>query len=379
MAGLYIHIPFCRQKCHYCNFFSVATKKHHREIFRALLDEMRLRRNYLDGEPLHTIYFGGGTPSLFAPDQLHKIIETAEKLYGLYEHAEITVEANPDDINEQWLSQLKNTKANRLSIGLQSLRDSDLEYLNRVHSGREAIAAVELARKHGFDNLSVDFIYGFPTLTDENWEDNLRWAVDQKVPHISAYALTVEPGTALELFIRKGKYQPVSDETAERHFLMMSEFLGNHGYEHYEISNLALPGKYARHNTAYWSGEKYLGIGPSAHSFDGNSRQWNVSAIGSYLECISKGKPDFEREVLSIIQKANEYIMTSLRTMWGMDMAKLEKEFDEPVARKVEIALSTYQDSDLLKIAGKKVTLTQKGKLFADRIASDLFVEEGRS
>lgn len=376
MAGLYIHIPFCRQKCHYCNFFSLATRKYHDQVYQALKDEMHLRRNYMDEEKLDTIYFGGGTPSLYAPQKLQEIIETAEKLFGLNPDPEITVEANPDDITEEWLDNLKATKMNRLSIGLQSLHDNDLEYLNRAHSGKEAKNAVELARDYGFENLSIDFIYGFPTLSDEKWLANLQWAVAHKVPHISAYALTVEPGTALDLFIRKGKYRPVSDEAAERHFMLMSDFLGEHGYEHYEISNLALPGKYARHNTAYWSGEKYLGIGPSSHSFDGISRQWNIASIKGYLEGIQNGKPDFEREVLDPVQHLNEYIMTSLRTMWGMDMAKMERDFDKKMAAKIIASLENYRKSDLLTCADGKVFLTPKGKLFADRIASDLFVEE---
>ncbi len=376
MAGLYIHIPFCRQKCHYCNFFSLATRKYRDEIHKALMDEIHLQRNYLNGEKLDTIYFGGGTPSLYAPKKLQLIIETAEKLFGLNPDPEITVEANPDDINEDWLQELKQTQVNRLSIGLQSLHDTDLKYLNRVHSGAEAKNAVELARSFGFENLSIDFIYGFPTLTDEKWLANLQWAVAQKVPHISAYALTVEPGTALDLFIRKGKYRPVNDETAERHFLMMTEFLGERGYEHYEISNLALPGKYARHNTAYWSGEKYLGIGPSAHSFDGISRQWNVASIKGYIEAIGKGKPDFQCEVLTRAQRLNEYIMTSLRTMWGMDLVKMERDFGEKMAARINNSLDAYRNTDLLKCVGDKVFLTQKGKLFADRIAGDLFVDE---
>ena len=344
-------------------------------MHRALMDEMRMQRNYPDGEKLETLYFGGGTPSQYAPQKLQEIIETAEKLFGLNPDPEITVEANPDDINEEWLQKLKQTKVNRLSIGIQSLHNSDLEYLNRVHSGEQAKSAVERARKYGFRNLSIDFIYGFPTLTDEKWLANLQWAVAQKVPHISAYALTVEPGTALDLFIRKGKYRPVSDESAERHFMLMSEFLAARGYAHYEISNLALPGKYARHNTAYWSGEKYLGIGPSAHSFDGISRQWNVASIKGYIEAIGKGKPDFQREVLIRTQRLNEYIMTSLRTMWGMDLAHLEKEFGKETVSKVTATMAPYKNSEFLTFDGNKVILTPKGKLFADRIAGDLFVE----
>lgn len=375
MAGLYIHIPFCRQKCHYCNFFSVATKKHRIEIFDALKQELLLQRDYLHGAKFETIYFGGGTPSLYRPGQLQEIITLADEIFGIADDSEITIEANPDDISREWLGELKSTQINRLSIGLQSLHDEDLKYLNRVHTAKEAVKCVELASKSGFENLSIDFIYGIPTLSDEKWQQNLEWAASLKIPHVSAYALTVEPGTALDHFIRKGKYRPVSDTKAEAQFLFMTNFLQQNGYEHYEISNLALPGKYARHNTAYWSGEKYLGVGPSAHSFDGRSRQWNVSSIKGYIEGMHNRKPDFERELLTESQRLNEYIMTSIRTMWGMDVEKIRLEFGEQKHAHVMQGLAMLQRDDFFKNYGEKIVLTSKGRLFADRIASDLFVE----
>lgn len=374
MAGLYIHIPFCRQKCHYCNFFSLATTKYRNEILDALLSELKLQKKYPGGEKLETIYFGGGTPSLYNPVLLEEIIQKAAKIFTLDDDAEITLEANPDDISLEWLQNLKETSVNRLSIGIQSFFDEDLKYLNRVHTAEEAGKTVEMVRDFGFENLSIDFIYGIPTLSNNRWLENLKIAADLKIPHISAYALTVEPGTALDLFIRKGKYENVDDAKAEAQFNIMMNFLGENGYEHYEISNFALPGEYARHNTSYWSGKKYLGIGPSAHSFDGDSRQWNIANMGKYLEGISSGMPDFEKEVLTRNQKINEYIMTSLRTMWGMDMMKIEKDFGAEVLSLIKNSIQQYKIKNHLYTENGIVKLTREGKLFADRIASDLFI-----
>lgn len=375
MAGLYIHIPFCKQKCHYCNFFSVASQKHKNEIFSALLTEMEIQKFYLNNEPLETIYFGGGTPSLFQPAQIQKIIEKAQLVFGLGSDPEITLEANPDDISRDWLMKLKQTTVNRLSIGVQSFDDRDLKYLNRIHSANEAITAVTNALNFGFENLSIDLIYGIPTLENETWLKNLHTALNMHIPHISSYALTVEPGTALDLLIRKGKYEKVNEGNAVSHFGMLMEFVEKNGYDHYEISNFALPGRYARHNTAYWQGSKYLGIGPSAHSFNLDSRQWNIAGITQYLDGINAGKLKFEIEFLNQVQRINEYIMTSLRTMWGMDLMKIEKNFGANYRIRVENELSPHQKSGHISINNGVIYLTSKGKLFADRIASDLFVD----
>ncbi|OYT12903.1 MAG: coproporphyrinogen III oxidase, partial [Bacteroidetes bacterium 4572_114] len=329
MAGIYVHIPFCRQKCCYCNFYSLATNKFRDETINAIINEMEIRKDYLSGEKLDTIYFGGGTPSLFHPQILNSIIEKAKNVFGVNDNAEITVEANPDDINKQWLRELGETAVNRLSIGVQSFDDNDLHYLNRSHTSAKAEGAIKLAQDHGFDNLSIDLIYGIPSSNDEVWKENISKPIRLGVPHISAYALTVEPGTALDQFIRKGKTRPLEDTVAARQFNMIMHVLEEAGFEHYEISNFCLPGRYSRHNTSYWFGEKYLGTGPSAHSFDGVSRQWNVSNLKSYISSVEKNEINFQKEILTKTQKYNEYVMTSLRTMWGIDLEKVKTDFGE--------------------------------------------------
>jgi len=273
----------------------------------------------------------------------------------------------------QWLEGLRKTQVNRLSIGVQSFHDVDLNYLNRNHSGKDALKSIELAKTYGFKNLSIDLIYGIPTLTDAAWKNNLALASQLEAPHISAYALTVEPGTALDQFIKKGKYKPTDDGDAHLHFDIIVDHLTRKGYEHYEISNFALPGKYARHNTSYWTGEKYLGIGPSAHSFNKKSRQWNVSNIKAYLDGIAIGKLNIEREILTENQKINEYIMTSLRTMWGVDLHKIENNFGQEYLTHIMNEANNYISSGRLKISNHRLLLTDKGKFFADGIVSDLF------
>jgi len=376
MAGLYVHIPFCRQKCHYCNFFSLASRKNQPQLIASLLQEMELQQAYPGGEPLKTIYFGGGTPSLFSPETIENLIQKANDIFGIENHAEITLEANPDDINNDWIAGLRKTSVNRLSIGIQSFFDEDLVYLHRAHNADEATEAVKSAQDSGFHNLSIDLIYGIPTLNDERWIENINKALALEVPHISAYALTVEPGTALDLFIRKGKYQNVDDEKAARQFTILMERLAQNNFVHYEISNFCTEGSFSKHNTSYWSGEKYLGIGPSAHSYDGISRQWNVSNISEYIKSINLGIIPAENESLTKIQKFNEYLMTSLRTVWGTDLEKIEtvfgKEFHDYTVNEIQPSIV----KKLAFIANNKIRLTSAGKFFADRIASEMFIEE---
>jgi len=376
MAGLYIHIPFCRQKCHYCNFFSLASRKNQPQLIASILQEMELQQAYPGGEPLKTIYFGGGTPSLFSPETIENLIQKANDIFGIENNAEITLEANPDDINNGWLAGLRKTSVNRLSIGIQSFFDEDLVYLHRAHNAAEAINAVKSAQEFGFQNLSIDLIYGIPTLDDERWIENINKALALEVSHISAYALTVEPGTALDLFIRKGKYQNVDDEKAARQFTILMERLAQNNFVHYEISNFCTEGNFSKHNTSYWSGKKYLGIGPSAHSFNGISRQWNVSNISEYIKSINLGIIPSEKEILTKIQKFNEYLMTSLRTIWGTDLEKIETVFGKEFH---DYTLNEIQPSIVKKlafIANNKIRLTSAGKFFADRIASEMFIEE---
>ena len=377
MAGLYVHIPFCRQKCHYCNFYSLASEKYRDEIISALPHEIQIQKDYLKDEPLETIYFGGGTPSLIHPAKIQEIIDRAASASGLYKNPEITLEANPDDITNEWLDELGKTSVNRLSIGIQSFCDEELKKLNRIHSAEDALQSVRRAQQKGFENISIDLIYGIPGQSGETWINNLKTAIDLGVPHISAYALTVEPHTALDVLISKGKYPPVVDALAARHFEILSKTLTGKGYAHYEISNFALPGSYSRHNKSYWEGTKYLGIGPSAHSFNGDSRQWNISNLKQYLEGIRQGKPVFEKETLTTTQRYNEYIMTAIRTMWGIDCRKVEDSFGAVRLHDLLRQAESYIRDGRIEKTPDHLVLTSRGKFFADGIASALFANEG--
>ncbi len=376
MAGLYVHIPFCRQKCHYCNFYSLATKKFRDDIALALPREIAMQKDYLNGQPLSSIYFGGGTPSLFHPGVIQSIIRAANSYLGIEPGAEITLEANPDDLSESWLKTLRQTAVNRLSIGIQSFNNADLQQLNRSHSAAQAIDAVKAAKDQGFDNLSIDLIYGIPGQDLRRWEENLKTALALHVPHISAYALTVEPGTALDLFIRQKKYPPVDDALAATHFDLLTKMLHVAGYEHYEISNFALPGKYARHNTSYWKGTPYLGTGPSAHSYNGFSRQWNVANLRQYLDGIKNSKLNFEQEHLTTVQRFNESVMTSIRTMWGVDISSVEKRFGTHYREHLLRQAQPFIRSGRIIIKHQHLMLTQEGQFFADGIAAALFADD---
>lgn len=377
MAGLYIHIPYCRQKCHYCNFYSLASRKYRELLPEALMQELALQKDYLAGEKLQTIYIGGGTPTVYPPQVIAEIIEFAKKQFEIDALAEITIEANPDDLSADYLQQLRQTPVNRLSIGIQSFHDDDLHYLHRNHSAANAHQAIHNSVAAGFDNLSIDLIYGIPGLTDKKWMTNIKTILDYNIPHVSAYALTVEPGTALDKLINKQKLPPVEEQQAADQFVILMEMMVAAGYEHYEISNFSKPGQYARHNTSYWQGVPYLGIGPSAHAFDGRSRQWNVSNLEAWLAGIRNKKPAFEREMLSPTQQLNEYVMTSLRTMWGTDLQIIQSRFGAGLRQMVLHQAASFQKKGLVFINNNIITLTQPGKLFADGIAAELFVEEG--
>jgi putative oxygen-independent coproporphyrinogen III oxidase len=373
LAGVYIHIPFCRQKCNYCNFFSLASKSHISDFVAALIQEVDLRKEYLNGESINTLYFGGGTPSLLDSGAIGALIEKIDSTFPVSPVAEITLEANPDDLNPKKLRELKSVGINRVSIGVQSFRDADLLYLNRTHSGAQAETCIKQALGAGFENLSIDLIYGIPFLGDEEWEKNIGKAVSMNIPHISAYALTVEEKTPLEWLIRQGKLPAVEEEKSAKQFGIGMRTLADAGYEHYEISNFCKPGSYSKHNTAYWQGEKYIGFGPSAHSFDGHSRQWNVANLHKYIESVKNGSPMFEKEELTKEQEFNEYIMISLRTMWGCDLDHLRKKFGLIWTEKTLDSINKFKDQNLVEIIDDHILLKDHGKLFADRIASELF------
>jgi oxygen-independent coproporphyrinogen-3 oxidase len=373
MAGIYIHIPFCRKACHYCNFHFSTTLRAKNDFTLALLKEVLLQKDYLNNEPINTVYLGGGTPSLLNRNELLSITNSLQSEFGLTAGVEITLEANPDDIEPQNLALWKEAGINRLSIGIQSFFEQDLLWMNRAHNAEQAAACIPLAQDAGFNNLSIDLIYGGPTLSDENWEANVKKAIALNIPHLSCYALTVEPATALDKMIKLQKKQPVDLEKQAHHFLLLMNWLENAGYEHYEISNFSLPGYQSKHNRAYWSGAKYLGLGPAAHSFDGSCRQWNIANNALYIQSVNAGKIPFEVEVLTQVQKLNEYIMTALRTSAGIDMQLVEDNYGKLAAAKLKKSAEKYVQSKSIKPETKTLQLTNEGKLFADGIAADLF------
>lgn len=372
MAGIYLHIPFCRQACHYCNFHFSTSLKLKNEFADALLKEISLQKNYLPAEPLQTIYFGGGTPSLLSKEELSAILQSLHHHFQVAANAEVTLEANPDDISEQKLLDWKQAGINRLSIGVQSFFEEDLRWMNRAHTAQQALSNLQLAKKH-FDNITIDLIYGGPTLPDEKWQHNVQQAIALNIPHISCYALTVEPGTALASMINKHKTTDVNTEDQARQFLLLMNWLQQAGYEHYEISNFALPGMRSRHNSSYWQGAPYLGLGPSAHSFNGKSRQWNISNNALYIQSLKENKVPFEIETLTGTQRLNEYIMTSLRTIEGLDLAWIVSRFGEREANQLQRACQPFIDSGKMRFYNNHLLLTKEGKLFADGIAAELF------
>jgi len=371
MAGIYIHIPFCKQACHYCNFYFSTSLGNKEKFVGALLCEIELSKDYLEGEKLKTLYLGGGTPTQLSIEDFKSIIEKLNAYYDLNGLKEFTIEANSDDLKDaEAIKELGRLGINRFSIGVQSFFEEDLKYMNRAHNSEEALASIKRVQDAGFENITIDLIYGTPTMNDENWKKNLETAFALNVPHISSYALTVEPKTSLQKKIQKGESKAVDEEQSARQFkILMNEMRAN-GFEQYEISNFARDGKYAIHNSNYWFGKKYLGLGPSAHSFNGISRRWNVANNMNYINGIDEGKIPFEEEILTEAQKVNEKIMTSLRTQWGFSMnneqLSIINEIQENLKR-INPGHYTFEDG-ILK-------LTDEGKLFADSIAADLFVE----
>lgn len=372
MSGLYIHIPFCKQACHYCDFHFSTSLKKKGDLVDALCQEMILRKDEIPG-PLQTIYFGGGTPSLLKAKELDQIFETIDLHFEVNLEPEITLEANPDDLTEAKLKMLAESRINRLSIGVQSFFEEDLKLMNRAHNATEAVQCLELAKQY-FDNISIDLIYGMPDMSDARWQENLDKALALDIPHISSYALTVEPNTALQKFIEKGLVKPVDDVVAQQHFEILIERMQQAGFENYEFSNFGKPGYYSQNNTAYWTGKSYLGIGPSAHSYDGNIRSWNINNNPKYIKAIQAGELPVERETLSVTDKYNEYVMTGLRTIWGISLTKIEESFG---LKFKEYALQQAQkhiEEHLLFLNQDCILVTQKGKFLSDGLASDLFL-----
>jgi len=376
MAGIYLHIPFCKQACHYCDFHFTTSLKYKDELMKAMHRELELQQNYLAGQKVETIYFGGGTPSLIGAASIEQFIDKISSLFPVIPDAEITLEANPDDLTAAAVQAFRKTSINRFSIGIQSFFEEDLRWMNRAHNDSEAESSIKRVQDAGFENITIDLIYGYPLLSDEKWKVNLKTAIHSAVPHISAYSMTVEPQTALAAFIRKGKQQDMNEAQSAAQFSQMIELLEQSGYQQYEISNFAKPGHYSRHNTNYWKNVPYLGIGPSAHSFNGHTRQWNISNNSKYIESLHKASLPAQIEELSLNDRYNEYIMTSLRTMWGTSLVKIEQDFGHDYHGSMIKNLQKFLKKELIIIENETVKLSASGKLFADKIASELFITE---
>lgn len=372
MSGIYIHIPFCKQACHYCNFHFSTTLKSKGDLVSAICKEIIIQKNYLKEKSLTSIYFGGGTPSLLTDEELGQIFDTLNEVFTWTAQTEITLEANPDDITLEKLNSFKKWGINRLSIGIQSFFNEDLIWMNRAHNAQEAQTCIKMAQDAGFDNITIDLIYGSPTTSHEMWAENIKTALSLDIPHISSYCLTVEEGTALHHHVKKGKKMSPDSDVASRQFTTLIENLTTSGYEHYEISNFAKPEKYAIHNTNYWKGAQYLGIGPSAHSFDGRSRSWNIAHNQKYMQSLLENIIPSEREELSPSTRYNEYVMTGLRTMWGVKLDEINGFGSEFVPYFLE-GIQDEIKKGFVTQDEHKYTLTQVGKHFADGIASNLF------
>ena len=373
MSGIYIHIPFCKQACHYCDFHFSTNLKKKDEMVLALAKEIEMRKSEFQDEIVETIYFGGGTPSILQIADLKFLIDAVYKNYKVVENPEITVEANPDDLTENRIIELSNNKVNRLSIGIQSFFEDDLQLMNRAHNVEEAKKCLEIAT-HYFDNISIDLIYGVPEMSNEKWLQNIETALSFGVPHISSYALTVEPKTALHSFIQKGIIPQPDDEVAQEHFQILVDKLSENGFIHYELSNFGKENYFSKNNSSYWLGKKYIGIGPSAHSYDGKNRGWNVSNNSLYIKSIQENKLPIEIETLTKTDRYNEYIMTGLRTIWGVSLERIEQEFGKTYLDYLNQQASKFIEDHLLFVDDNILRTTKKGKFLSDGIASDLFL-----
>nr|WP_298005529.1 radical SAM family heme chaperone HemW [uncultured Flavobacterium sp.] len=371
MAGIYIHIPFCKQACHYCDFHFSTSMKKKDEMIAALISEVHLRKDEIN-EPVETIYFGGGTPSVLSTEEIDQILEPIFSLFNVIENPEITLEANPDDLSKDRIQQLAHSKINRLSIGVQSFYDEDLQLMNRAHNAHEAWNSLVEATKY-FDNISIDLIYGIPNMNLERWKTNIQKALDLGINHISTYALTVEPRTALATLIKNGKIDQPDDGNAHEHFLALIEMLENAGFIHYELSNFGKPNYFSKNNSAYWLGKKYLGIGPSAHSFNGTNRSWNIANNSLYIQSIQKNELPNETENLRVQDRYNEYVMTGLRTIWGVSLDRIENEFGTNYKDYLLKEVQRFIDNEQLQLVNNVLKTTVKGKFFCDGIASELF------
>lgn len=374
MAGIYIHIPFCKQACYYCDFHFSTSLKNKSVLIDAILVEINERKYYLNNETIESIYFGGGTPSLLNINEIQKILNHINANFQISSTAEITLEANPDDLSISKIKELKAAGINRLSIGIQSFFDEDLKYMNRAHTAEEAKNVIQNCLNAGFKDLSIDLIYGGSTLSDKNWKINIETALKSGINHLSAYALTVENKTALSNFILKGKYSALDEDKAIRHFEKLQLLIQEYGFEQYEISNFSKNKNYSKHNTNYWKAAKYLGVGPSAHSFDGKSRQWNIRNNAQYIKKVNENQEYFERELLKESDRFNEYLMTSLRTKWGINFDYIEQHFDSKYLHSIQQQIKNFDIYIVKNQDGFR--LNSMGMNIADKIISEFFYIE---
>lgn len=374
MSGIYIHIPFCKKACHYCNFHFSTSLKHKRPLLDAIIKEIELRADYLTDNQLTSIYFGGGTPSLLSASEVQEILDQLSRFYQWESDTEITIETNPDDITQEYLDDLYSLGVNRLSVGIQSFDKVDLEYMNRAHNEVEAVQCLELIKSSAFDNYTLDLIYGSSTTSDDVWKSNVEKALSFQPDHISAYCLTIEDGTAMGNWLSNGKIEQIDDDKANRQFEYLVDTLHDRGYEHYEISNFARKSKYAIHNTNYWMGKHYLGLGPAAHSYNTSSRSWNIANNAKYIKALQLNQLPLTSESLSADDVYNETIMTGLRTMWGVDLMNIQSRLGNKYLEHFTQCLSTPWMTDKVIITEQSVRLSKKGKFFADKIASLCFI-----
>ena len=372
MAGIYLHIPFCKTRCIYCDFYSTTRSELKSRYVQALCRELEMRKGYLKGENIETIYFGGGTPSQLEEGDFRQLFETIQKCYGMESCREITLEANPDDLSKEYLQMLSTLPFNRLSMGIQTFDDTTLKLLKRRHDARTAIEAVGRCRQAGFSNISIDLIYGLPGETKERWENDLRQAIDLNVEHISAYHLIYEEDTPIYKMLKQHQVSEVDEDSSLEFFTLLIERLQKAGFEHYEISNFCRPGKYSRHNTSYWKGIPYLGCGPSAHSFDGMTREWNVSSIDLYIKGIEENRRAFEIEHLDQATRYNEFIITTIRTAWGTPIEKLKQTFGNELWEYCRKMAAPYLENGKLEEHEGALRLTREGIFISDSIMSDL-------
>lgn len=372
MSGIYIHIPFCKQACNYCDFHFSASMKKKDEMVLALAKEINIRKTAFENDIVDTIYFGGGTPSRLQIAEIEMLINEVYKNYKVTENPEITLEANPDDLSEDYIINVSKTKINRLSIGIQSFFEDDLKMMNRAHNAQEAIKCLDIATKY-FDNISLDLIYGIPGMSNKKWKKNIETALSFGIKHISSYALTVEPKTALKKLIESGKIENPKDDVAQEHFEILVETLSANDFIHYELSNFGKENFFSRNNSGYWLGKKYIGIGPSAHSFDLVSRSWNIANNAIYIRSINENKMPSETEILSTSDQYNEYVMTGLRTIWGISLQKIQTDFGLKYLEHLTKNGQKFLNDGLLVIDDNILKATQKAKFLCDGIASDLF------